>query len=361
MRLDWKSALGIALSVLLLWWTLHDEPLGAVWAAVRASDWLLWLASTVTATLIFPLRARRWRTILDPVAAGVPLGPLWRATAIGMMVNNVAPARAGELARAYALTREVPRVSLPAAFASLAVDRVFDAIILLLLLFIAPLDPAFPRGGTLYGQGVPALARGGIIAVAALLAALYGLVTFPDAAERVFRSLARRLAPRLETRGADALRAFAAGLGVLRSPGRFAAVFMWTLAHWVLAAWSLWLGFRAVGITAPFTAALFLNSVSSVATALPSSPGFFGVFESVSKVVLQLYGVGATPAISWALGYHVLTFIPITVIGAVYAVRLGLGFRELTGGAPDTATSPAPMPPAGPPPSEPVAAGGRRA
>jgi uncharacterized protein (TIRG00374 family) len=335
MRLDWKSALGIALSVFLLWWTLHDQPLGAVWAAVRASDWALWLASTVAATLIFPLRARRWRTILEPVAAGLPYGPLWRATAIGMMVNNIAPARAGELARAYALTREVPRVSLPAAFASLAVDRVFDAIVLLLLLFLAPLDPAYPRGGTLYGQSVPALARGGVVAVLALLAALYGLVAFPDAAERVFRLLARRLAPRLEARGADALRAFSTGLGVLRSPGRFAAVFAWTLAHWVLAAWSLWLGFRAVGITAPLSAAIFLNSVSSVATAFPSSPGFFGVFESVSKVVLQLYGVGATQAVSWALGYHLLTFVPITVIGAVYAVRLGLGFGELTRGRRD--------------------------
>jgi hypothetical protein len=331
-RLDWKNALGIALSVLLLWWTLHDQPLGAVWAAVRASNWWLWLASTTAATLIFPLRARRWRTILEPVAGTLPFGPLWRGTAIGMMVNNVAPARAGALARAYALTREVPRVSLAAAFASLAVDRVFDAVVLLLLLFAAPLDPAYPRGGTLYGQSVPALASGGVIAVGALLAALYGLVAFPDAAERVFRLLARRLAPRLEARGADALRAFAAGLGVLRSPGRFAAVFAWTLAHWLLAAWSLWLGFRAVGITAPFSAAIFLNSVSSVATAVPSSPGFFGVFESVSKVVLQLYGVAATPAVSWALGYHLLTFVPITIIGAVYAVRLGVGMGELTRG-----------------------------
>jgi uncharacterized membrane protein YbhN (UPF0104 family) len=87
-----------------------------------------------------------------------------------------------------------------------------------------------------------------------------------------------------------------------------------------------------VGITAPFTAALFLNGVSSLASAVPSSPGFFGVFESVSKVALRLYGVPATLAVSWALGYHVLTFVPITVFGAVYAVRLGLGLRELTGG-----------------------------
>lgn len=332
MRLDWRSALGIALSVLLLWWTLHDEPLGAVWVAVRSADWRLWAASTVAATLIFPLRARRWRVILAPAVGDVPDGPLWRATAVGMMVNNVAPARAGELARAYVLTREVPRISLAASLASLAVDRVFDALVLLLLLFAAPLDPAFPAGVRIYGQSLPALARVAVLGVLVLLAGLYALVVFPALTERLFRAVVRRVAPRLERRGADALRAFTGGLGVLRHPGRFAAVFGWTLAHWLLAAWSLWLGFRAVGITAPFTAALFLNSVSSVATAVPSSPGFFGVFESVSKVCLRVYGVPTTLAVSWALGYHVLTFIPITVIGAVYAVRLGLGLRELTGG-----------------------------
>ena len=62
------------------------------------------------------------------------------------------------------------------------VDRVFDAIVLLLLLFAAPLDPAFPRGATLYGQSVPVLARGGVVAVAALLAALSFLPPALDAA-----------------------------------------------------------------------------------------------------------------------------------------------------------------------------------
>src|SRR3712207_4142321 len=130
MRLDWRSALGIALSALPLWWTLHGAPLGEVWAAVARSNWPLPLAAKAVGTGIFPIRAREWRTILEPAVGRLPFGPLWRATAIGMMVNNVVPARAGELARAYALTREVPRLGFPASLASLAVDRVFDAIVL---------------------------------------------------------------------------------------------------------------------------------------------------------------------------------------------------------------------------------------
>ena len=60
---------------------------------------------------------------------------MWRPTAIGMMINNVVPARAGELARAFALSRSTSAVPFPAAFASLAVDRLFDAVVVLLLTF----------------------------------------------------------------------------------------------------------------------------------------------------------------------------------------------------------------------------------
>jgi uncharacterized protein (TIRG00374 family) len=359
MRLDWKGALGIVLSAALLWWTLHGEPLGLVWAAVRDANWWWWLASTVAATLIFPLRSLRWRVILEPAVGRVAHGPLWRATAVGMMANNVLPARAGEVARALALTREVPAVPLTASLASLAVDRTFDLIALVLLLFVAALDPAFPRGATVNGLGVPALARGGVLLIAVLLAGMYGLLAFPGAAERLYRAVARRLLPGFEARGARMIRGFADGLGVLRHPGRFAAVFAWTIAHWLLAAASLWLGFRAVGITAPFTAALFLNSVTSFGTALPSTPGFFGVFETSAKLSLGIYGVPGALAVSWALGYHVLTFVPITVFGAVYAVRLGMSLRDLSGTATEADASTAAPPAAVRPTPRDARVGGR--
>ena len=339
MKLDWRSALGLVLSALLLWWTLHGEPLGEVWLAIRGSNWWLWALSTVAATAIFPLRAIRWRLILEPVVPGVPHGPLWRATAIGMMANNVLPARAGEVARAYALAREERRVGFATALASLAVDRLFDAIVILLLLFAALLDPAFPSGARVAGQTIPAMAEGLILLTVLLMVGLYVAVSLPDAFLRVWAMLARRFAPRFEARGARAIAAFIEGLGVLRHPGRFAAVFLWTLAHWLLCVVSIWIGFRAVGIDAPFSAALFLNGLSSIWSAIPSSPGFFGVFESVSKVSLQFYRVDPTLAISWALSYHILTFIPITVFGLVYMTRLGLRLGALS--QPPTPADPA--------------------
>ena len=119
MRFSWKSAIGIALSVALLVWTLRGVSLALVWAELARSNLWLFFTSAVAATLIFPLRAIRWRIILEPVQAAIPIGALWRSIAIGGMVNNLVPARAGEIARAYALTKETP-VSFASALASLA-------------------------------------------------------------------------------------------------------------------------------------------------------------------------------------------------------------------------------------------------
>ena len=125
------------------------------------------------------------------------------------------------------------------------------------------------------------------------------------------------------------LETFVKGLSVLRSPGRFAAVFGWTLAHWLLNALGFWFAFKAVGIAAPFSAALFLQAFIALGTAVPALPGFFGVFEYMSVQGLSVYGVGQQQAATWAIGYHLLSFVPITLIGAYYFARLGVKLRDL--------------------------------
>lgn len=330
MRLGLRGALGILLSVALLVFALREVSLATVWAELRRSDLLLFALATALATATFPLRALRWRVILWPVAPALPLGPLWRATAIGAMVNNVVPVRAGELARAYALTREAPAVPFAASFASLAVDRLFDAIVVLLLLLIAMLDPAFHAGISAGGRGlVTGAAATGAMGIGALLVILYAIVVFPDRLIAVFETFARRVAPRFEERGRLALRAFAGGLGVLRHPGRFLSVLGWTTLHWLVNALAFWIGFRAVGVEVPFSAALLVQGLIAVAVALPAAPGFFGVFELVGKTALAFYGIGGDLAVSWALGFHILTFIPITVIGGVYFARMGVRLAEM--------------------------------
>jgi glycosyltransferase 2 family protein len=323
-KLDWKGAAGIVISVALLWWALHGIHFDEVWTALRRSNVPLFLASSAMATAVVPIRARRWRPILDPVAPALPFGILWRATAIGVMINNVVPARVGELMRAYALTRETPRVPLPAAVASIAVDRLFDFLVVLLLTFLAMLMPDFPRGARVGSYSAVHWAGIGLALMAAMMIALYGVVFFPGWLIRVFELVSRRVAPSLEAPGRRALHAFADGLSVLRHGPRFLAVFSWAVLLWLTNAFAFWLGFRAVGINASFAAALFVQGVVALGVAVPSAPGFFGVFEVAAILGFAVYGIPRDVAITWAIGFHILSFIPITVIGLWYFVRLGL-------------------------------------
>ena len=328
MKFGWRGALGIALSAALLYWALHGH-LDDVVRGLRGANWLLLAAAALGATLIFPLRARRWQTILHPVAPGLSLGMLWRSTAIGMMINNILPLRAGELARAYALTRETPRVPFPASFASLAVDRVFDAVVLLLLMVVAILAPGFPEAAEIGGRSIESWAIGFAIVALAAASMLYALVFLPGALVGVFDRLSGRLAPALRDRARAALVSFADGLAVLRHPRLFGSVFLWTVAHWMLNAFAFWLGFVAVGLDAPYSAALMLQGIIAMGVAVPSAPGFWGAFEAFAIVGLGLYGISTEMAVTWAIAYHVVSFIPITIIGAIYLARLRLGLGEL--------------------------------
>ena len=328
MKLNWKTALGIVLSAGLLVWTLRGESPSDIWAVISKSNVALLVVAAVVATAVFPLRAIRWRVILEPVAPNLPVAQLWRATAVGMMVNNIYPARLGEIARAYALTRETNRVSLTSAVASLAVDRVFDALTLMLLLVAAMLSPEFPRGITIGGQPVQRAAALFAVGALILFVMLYVIVVFPQHLARLYTAMVGRVAPGLVERGSTIIHAFSEGLGVLRSPRRFAAVFFWALVHWLVNALAFWIGFKAVGIDVPFSAANFLQGIIAIGVALPSSPGFFGVFEAAAKVGLEVYGVTGGLAVSWAIGYHILSFIPITIIGLYYFARLGLHFSD---------------------------------
>ena len=323
MRFPWRGAIGLALTVVLLWWVFRDVPWSEVMQVLRNANVPLAILSVVVATLIFPLRAIRWRPILHAVEPNIPFGPLWRATAMGFMANSILPSRIGELVRAFALTRETS-VSFSAAFASLVVDRVFDGLVVLLLMVLAMMDPAFPKG-----QSLGTFAGTGAVAIIGIALVLYAIVFFPDRLIRLFELFARRVAPRFEERGRMLLRAFADGLSVLRHPGRFLQVFAWALALWLTQALAFWIMFRALGITAPFTAALFLQGLIVFFVALPSTPGFFGLFEAGAKVGLVMYGVSESLAVSWGFIFHVLSLIPITIIGLYYVARAGLTLGDL--------------------------------
>ncbi|MBC7843642.1 MAG: flippase-like domain-containing protein [Gemmatimonadaceae bacterium] len=329
-RTRWQTLIGAVLTLLLLVWTLRDVQPDVLLQQLRGADFGLLLLAAVVATAIFPLRAARWLVLLEPIEPKLRFMDAWRAVAIGMMINNVLPARAGELARAYAVSRETRTISFTSALASIALDRVFDALIVFALMFGAMLAPGFPAGATIAGR--PATALIGTWGIAVLVVVFLGaiLVAFrPTMVVAMARAVCRAVLPKFETRMVTIVEHATAGFAVMRSPSRFVRVVAWTVVHWLTNALAFWIAFRAVGITAPYSGALFLQGLIAIGVAIPSSPGFFGPFEAFAKAGLQIYAVPVTLAVTWAVGFHLLSFIPVTALGAFYFSRLGLSLKEL--------------------------------
>jgi len=330
-RWRWAWLLGLIISAALLVWVLFKIDPRQVWEyAQRANGWLL-LLTVLLATLTFPVRAIRWRLILrDAHGQALPFAPLWHATTIGFMANNLLPARAGEVARAYVASRQLP-VRFTTALASIAIERVFDALVMLGLMAVAIALPSFPAHAHVGGRSLST--------IAATTAALFGVVLLIAllVANRpgpwlVFgERVARRLLPvRAADRVVRALDGIIEGLVVLKSPARFAGVVLWSLVLWLKNAAAFAICFRAFGLDIPLEAALLLQGIIGFGVAVPSTPSFVGVFEAATLVTLQLYGVDSSLAVSYALTYHLTTFLPITLLGLWSLSRLHIRLGELS-------------------------------
>ena len=323
--------LGIVLSLAFLLWALHDVDPTEFFHRIRDANLWLFLLSVGLATLTFPARASRWHIILAARGEPVRWRPVWHATAIGFMANNVLPARAGELARAYAASRFVA-LPLARSIGSIAVERVFDGLIVVLLLALTVATFHFPGAVTVGGTNLATLAAwtGGLFVLA--LAVLFFLVHAPQRALASLGAVARRLLP---ARAGDFLvriaRSFIEGLSILRAPADFVRVVVWSLAVWLINAAAFYAGFLAFHIgPLPFSAALLLQGIVAVGVALPSSPGFFGPFEAFSRVALGLYGIPASTAEGFAIGTHLGWFLPITAIGLFFLARSGFSLRDIS-------------------------------
>ena len=327
---DWKAVLGIALSILLLWWAFKDESFTEIMHDMRQADPFWFALATAAATLVFIPRAWRWRTLLQPVAPGTTFRSRFAATTIGFMGNNLLPARIGEFARVYALSR-MERISIVTGLGSVVIERLFDAAFVIGFLFLALALPGVPELAAVKSANLTAVANTLVVLVAIAFVLGTLLVLYPRHSVGFFERYIARILPRSFRRPlVDALEAFLAGLAILRSPKLLLAATVQSGILWLFNALGFYLAFQAFDIDIPFSGALLLQSVIALAVSVPSGPGFFGLFEAGALLVLtELYHIEKGKVLAFALGFHLGGFIPVTLIGLYYAWRLGISLREV--------------------------------
>ena len=326
----WKTLFGIVITIALLAWVLRDVSAAEVWHELRGADPIWLLAAVVLATLSMVLRAIRWRILLEPVEPNTSFDSRFGAVCIGFAVNNLLPARLGEITRAFAISKTEP-IPLSASVASLVVERILDGVVLALFLFATISAPGIPLGEGSTAVLIRRTANIGAFAFSVGLVLLWLAARNPSRAVALFdRTIGRLLPDRLSEKASRVAGAFVAGLGALARPGVFLRALFWTFIVWIDLSLSIWAGIMAFGITGPgISGSLFLQSVIAFAVAAPSSPGFFGVFEAAARLGLSLWSIAPARIVSFATSYHILTFIPVTVLGIWYLQRIGLSWKDV--------------------------------
>lgn len=317
----WQVWLGILVSLVFLWLALRGLKLEEVLDGLRTANYLWLLPGVVVYFIAVAVRTWRWDYLLRPLKA-VPLRSLFPIVVIGYMGNNVYPARAGELLRAYVLKRN-EGISMSASLATVIVERIFDGVVMLLFVFAALPSASF----------LPAPLRwiviGGSLIFLTALAVFLLLAARPVAAARVYGFLVDRLLPaRYRTSVHGLLDRFMAGLASLRDLQHVLMVFFTSILIWLLETVKYWFVMHAFNFEVSFFALMLMNGIVNLATTLPAAPGYVGTFDAPGIAILSAFGVAPAVATAYTLVLHAALWLPITLLGFFFMARQSIRWND---------------------------------
>ncbi|HLF78751.1 MAG TPA: lysylphosphatidylglycerol synthase transmembrane domain-containing protein [Dehalococcoidia bacterium] len=299
--------LGLIITVAFLGFFLARTDFNDIRNAFRDADYPLAFAAIPLYFVGFWIRTIRWRLLLNPVSR-VSTRRLYPVVLIGLMTNNIAPARVGELVRAF-LVGERESMSKSTAMGTIAVDRAFDGLTLVAILGIVT---AF-SGGHASVRIVGVITALLFAAGTAALAGLALLVTARSWLARLLQMLPGHLALKL----GDVVDAFLTGLVAIRSPLVLLKAAMASVASWLVESSMYWVVGQAFDLDVGIEAYLLIVAAANLALSLLASPGGVGPFEFTAKQILLSFGVPSGVATAYSLALHALLLGPVIIVGFV--------------------------------------------
>lgn len=321
--------LGLCITVVLLIWAFRDVSLGEILQQLSGAAWpwfgLAWLAYMG----VLALRAWRWGTLLS--AAG-PFGR-WRArfaaTLIGFGASSVLPLHAGEFIRPAVLF-QTDAVPVESSLGTIVVERFLDVGAVFAILLAVLWSGAIPRLPLAVDFGLSAIGVGLIAIWLVLMAGAFAPQRIADSVGRVAGAIGMgRWQAMLVVRIARLFE----GLGALRSVSHCIVALGQTLLAWLLNAVTYWAVLVGFGLLSPgFAGALFVQSVTALAIALPSTPGYVGPFEAGVRGGLDVFGIPGEPSIAAALVLRIIMYGTLPIIAVILVVGLGVKIRQMGDG-----------------------------
>jgi hypothetical protein len=283
-----------------LWFFFRKMHWAKLGEALRdARVWPLVLAAILNFVCLWG-KAVCWRIMLAPRYT-VKVVRLFRYTIAAFAASVIAPARAGEVLRVWALKR---RDGVPVAeSAAVAVaEKLLDGISMLIL--IAPVPWLVP--------GLPSWVTRSMLLFGGIAVVVFVALVF----------VVGRIKVRAES---SWFMRFLSGMHVLRSPKRLLLALLSLVVAWAADLAMVTLVLYAVGIDLPIGAGLLILFTLNVTIMVPSTPASVGALELGVLAATRLLHVPDEPALAFALLYHALQILPLVLAGFVLELRLVLG------------------------------------
>lgn len=265
------------------------------------------------ATSIF-MRGLRWGVLLSAEKKIKPLTMFW-ATSIGYLGNTVLPARAGEVIRSVMLgSRE--NISKSYVFATAITERILDVIILVLLgAFSIPFIGNLPEwiNNAMRMMGIVGVVGVGVLFTAPRFSAFYvRIMNWLPLPEKIKKPLL------------EFMNEFLLGAQAFLNPRRAAGFILYSAILWFLdATGTVFLSF-ALNMQFTYAQAIVLLMAMGLSSAIPSTPGYVGIYQYVAVTLLPIYGVTPSQALTFILVMQLINIVNIVTWGVIGLRQLNL-------------------------------------
>ncbi|MBI4786956.1 MAG: flippase-like domain-containing protein [Chloroflexi bacterium] len=319
----WKTTwfrvtLGTLVSAVFLYLALRDVPLLEVAQALARANYGWVAIATVAMVLQSWLRTVRWIRLFYPLHKGLNLWRMFGIVLVAQMLNIVAPWRLGDLARVY-LAGEMGQRSKAQTLATLGTEKIFDTLMMLVLLLGIPAFMTLP-------SNLEKPREGFIVLSAILFAAAAALIVLGDwllgLLRRIPISAWRRF---LDTHGALAL----GSLDVLKRWDMHLQLQALSVAIYSLGVIVNYLTLQALGLELPWIASFLLLAVLLVGGFVPSSPGKVGVFQYLCIATLALFGVDQSIGLAFGILLYLVAYGTPIVLGILVLWWGGVSLKSI--------------------------------
>jgi uncharacterized protein (TIRG00374 family) len=244
------------------------------------------------------------------------------ATSIGYLGNDFLPARTGEVIRSVMLG-EKAGISKSYVFDTAMTDRIFDVFILVMIALVE--IPSMPNLPAWLPQAMRVMAFLGVAALAVMLIA----PRFENLINRIIEKLP--LPEKVKTPLMGIIQQFLMGARCFLHPGRAIGYLLLSVVVWSIDGINSVVLARAMGLPLTFGQALLLMVGLGLGSAVPSTPGYVGIYQFVATTLMPLFGLTRSQSLTYILTSQANSVVVILVwslIGFWQMIRMPAVPRE---------------------------------